>query len=96
MRYRLEKDHLSLIGRVRLPASKSISNRLLILNSLAEKPVTIRNLSESDDTQVMLRALALPSEVIDVGHAGTVMRFITALLSLREGIDILSGSERFL
>jgi len=42
----------------------------------------------------MLRSLALPSEVIDVGHAGTVMRFLTAFLSIREGNHILTGSER--
>jgi 3-phosphoshikimate 1-carboxyvinyltransferase len=94
MRYRLEKDHLDLIGRVRLPASKSISNRLLILNALAEKPGTIRNLSESDDTQVLLRALEQPSALIDIGHAGTAMRFLTAFLSIREGKHILTGSER--
>ena len=94
MRHRLEKDHLDLIGRVRLPASKSISNRLLILNALAEKPGTIRNLSESDDTQVLLYAMEQPSEVIDIGHAGTAMRFLTAFLSIREGKHILTGSER--
>ena len=94
MRYRLEKDHLDLIGRVRLPASKSISNRLLILNALAEKPGTIRNLSESDDTQVLLYAMEQASEVIDIGHAGTAMRFLTAFLSIREGKRILTGSER--
>ena len=94
MRYRLEKDHLNLIGRVRLPASKSISNRLLILNAIAEKPGSIKNLSESDDTQVMLRALDLPLEEIDIGHAGTAMRFLTAFLSIREGNHILTGSER--
>jgi 3-phosphoshikimate 1-carboxyvinyltransferase len=94
MRYRLEKDHSNLTGRVGLPASKSISNRLLILNALADKPGTIRNLSESDDTQVLLRALDLPAEVIDIGHAGTAMRFLTAYLSIREGKHILTGSER--
>lgn len=94
MRYRLEKDELNLIGRVRLPASKSISNRLLILNAIAEKPGTIRNLSESDDTKVLLRALDNPSEVINIGHAGTAMRFLTAFLAVREGDHILTGSER--
>jgi len=94
MRYRLEKDHLNLVGRVKLPASKSISNRLLILNALSEKQGTIRNLSESDDTQVLLQALDNPSEVIDIGHAGTAMRFLTAFLSIREGNHILTGSER--
>lgn len=94
MRYRLEKDHLNLVGRVKLPASKSISNRLLILNALAKKPGTIRNLSESDDTQVLLQALDNPSELIDIGHAGTAMRFLTAFLSIREDNHILTGSER--
>ncbi len=94
MRYRLEKDHLDLAGRISLPASKSISNRLLILNALAEKPGTIKNLSESDDTQVLLHALERPSEMIDIGHAGTAMRFLTAFLSIRKGEHILTGSER--
>ncbi len=94
MRYRLEKDHMDLIGRIRLPASKSISNRLLILNALAKTPGTIRNLSESDDTKVLMHALDQPSEVIDIGHAGTAMRFLTAFLSIREGNHILTGSER--
>ena len=94
MRYRLEKDHWDLNGRIRLPASKSISNRLLILNALAEPPGNIGNLSESDDTQVLLHALNEPAEVIDIGHAGTAMRFLTALLSIREGNHILTGSKR--
>ncbi len=94
MRYRLEKDHPELLGRVRLPASKSISNRLLILNALAKPPGTLSNLSESDDTQVLLNALEGSEEVIDIGHAGTAMRFLTALLSIREGYHILTGSER--
>jgi 3-phosphoshikimate 1-carboxyvinyltransferase len=94
MRYRLEKDHLDLTGRIRLPASKSISNRLLILNALAKTPGTMRNLSESDDTKVLMHALDQPSELIDIGHAGTAMRFLTAFLSIREGNHILTGSER--
>jgi 3-phosphoshikimate 1-carboxyvinyltransferase len=94
MRYRLEKDHLDLTGRIRLPASKSISNRLLILNALAKTPGTMRNLSESDDTKVLMHALDQPSEMIDIGHAGTAMRFLTAFLSIREGNHILTGSAR--
>lgn len=94
MRYLLEKDELNLIGRVRLPASKSISNRLLILNAIAEKPGTIRNLSESEDTKVLLHALDHPSEVINIGHAGTAMRFLTAFLAVRKGKHVLTGSER--
>ena len=94
MRYRLDTDQLNLFGKVKLPASKSISNRLLILNALAEKPGSIGNLSESDDTQVLKHGLDLSSNEIDIGHAGTAMRFLTAFLSIREGKHILTGSER--
>ena len=94
MQYRLETDYLNLFGKVKLPASKSISNRLLILNALAKSPGTLVNLSESDDTQVLLRALDQPSDRVDIGHAGTAKRFLTAFLSIREGNHFLTGSER--
>lgn len=94
MRYQLEKNHLDLIGMVTLPASKSISNRLLILNKLAHKPGTLSKLSDSDDTQVLMQALDSPSEEIDIGHAGTAMRFLTAFLSIQKGSYILTGSDR--
>jgi 3-phosphoshikimate 1-carboxyvinyltransferase len=94
MRYILEKEHPELIGKVRLPASKSISNRLLILNALARTRSTLSNLSDSMDTQVLLQALDHPTEKIDIGHAGTAMRFLTAFLSIREGEHTLTGSDR--
>ena len=94
MLYRLGKDHLALVGRVRLPASKSISNRLLILNALAPSRGSLVNLSDSDDTQVLLQALEGSSQVIDIGHAGTAMRFLTAYLSIKTGTFVLTGSER--
>ena len=94
MVYRLEKDHPNLVGKVRLPASKSISNRLLILNALASPHGILENLSDSDDTQVLLHALESSSDVIDIGHAGTAMRFLTAYLSITEGTYILTGSDR--
>ncbi len=81
-------------GRIVLPASKSISNRLLIVNALAFSPYKVKNLSDSDDTQVLGTILQSNDSVFDVGHAGTAMRFLTAYLSKLAGEWILTGSER--
>lgn len=79
---------------VSLPASKSISNRLLILNALCETPCQIDNLSDSDDTKVMVEALQGDLKHIDIGAAGTAMRFLTAYLTLQPGVHEITGSER--
>ncbi|MDR0427820.1 MAG: 3-phosphoshikimate 1-carboxyvinyltransferase [Dysgonamonadaceae bacterium] len=80
---------------IQLPASKSISNRVLILNALAGSNYTIENLSDSDDTKVLVNALKFSSgKHIDIGAAGTSMRFLTAFLSLKEGERVITGSER--
>jgi len=79
---------------VRLPASKSISNRALILNALSERPCAVDNLSACDDTDVMQRALQSGSPDIDVRAAGTAMRFLTACLSCGEGVHRLTGTDR--
>ena len=81
-------------GAIRLPASKSISNRVLILNSLCRKSTKIRNLAVCDDTDVMIKALHPKNNTIDVGAAGTAMRFLTAYLAINEGQWILTGSQR--
>ncbi len=81
-------------GAVRLPASKSISNRALILNALGGNPLPVKNLSDSDDTRVMIRAFSSGKSTIDVGAAGTSMRFLTAYLAQAEGEWTLTGSER--
>lgn len=94
MRYRLDKDSKILSGSITLPASKSISNRLLILNALASEKGVLKNLSESDDTMVMEKALESGEGCIDIGHAGTAMRFLTAYLSIRPGRFTLTGSGR--
>lgn len=81
-------------ARVALPASKSISNRALILHALSggvQRPV---NLSDCDDTEVMIRALEHDSTEIDIHAAGTAMRFLTAYLSTRSGSRLLTGSAR--
>ena len=81
-----------------IPASKSISNRLLILQYLYPS-LKINNLSTAKDTRVLQEALQQIREnehsEINIGHAGTAMRFLTALLSTLEGKTfVLDGSER--
>jgi len=87
----------SIHAEIRLPASKSISNRILILNALSKSKYPIENLSDSDDTQVLAKALLslqTGNMVFDIGAAGTSMRFLTAYLAQHEGAWIITGSER--
>ena len=77
-----------------LPSSKSISNRALVLNALAGSAELPRNVSDCDDTKVMLRWLRERPQVVDIGAAGTAMRFSTALLAVGEGVHTITGTER--
>lgn len=80
---------------IQLPSSKSISNRVLIIHALCRhEAVMPQNLSDCDDTRVMIRALQHDSEVIDILAAGTAMRFLTAYLSVTPGTRILTGTQR--
>jgi 3-phosphoshikimate 1-carboxyvinyltransferase len=80
---------------IQLPTSKSLSNRAIILRALSNGNFPIENLSNSDDTKVMLKALGAKGEhVIDIGAAGTSMRFLTAYFAQCEGNRIITGSER--
>lgn len=81
-------------GIIKLNGSKSISNRALIIRSLSKNDFALENLSSSNDVIVMLKALKFHDEAIDVHHAGTSMRFLTALTANKEGNWTLSGSER--
>lgn len=81
-------------GQVCLPASKSISNRVLIINALADSGVAVENLSDCDDTRSMLQVLSSDDNYFDIGHAGTAMRFLTAFLSRIIGKWEITGSER--
>lgn len=94
MKYKLRKPDLSLKTSIVLPASKSISNRLLIIQALGGFGDTIQNLSESDDTRYMVHALNSKEKIIDIGHAGTTMRFLTAYYSCQAGNVQLTGSSR--
>ena len=83
--------------KIRLPASKSISNRMLILNALSQSAYPIENLSDSDDTKVLANALLSMQSgntAFDVGAAGTSMRFLTAYLAQSEGLWTITGSDR--
>jgi 3-phosphoshikimate 1-carboxyvinyltransferase len=89
------KDPKRLQATIKLPASKSISNRALIIYALTGSDVLPENLSDCDDTEVIIEALRSMPEVIDIKAAGTAMRFMTAFLSTTEhGEHVLTGTER--
>ena len=94
MQYVITKADKTIKGEVTLPSSKSISNRILIINSLSYSPYLIENLSDSDDTKVMEDVLNSNTNHFNIGHAGTAMRFLTAFLSKIAGEWTITGSER--
>lgn len=83
-------------GEIDLPASKSISNRVLLLNALCATPGKLSNLAQCDDTDAVLSALAQSdASEVNIGAAGTAMRFLTAYFSTREGREVvIDGTER--
>lgn len=94
MQYTISSSIKKLQGEITLPASKSISNRVLIINALAYSPFPVESLSDSDDTIVMQQVLNSNTNKFDIGHAGTAMRFLTAFLSKVVGEWEITGSER--
>ena len=81
-------------GKINLPASKSESNRALIINALMNNQSTLFNVSEARDSQTMLRLLSSDEHILDVIDAGTTMRFLTAFLSVTGKDKILTGTPR--
>lgn len=81
-------------GKINLTASKSISNRVLIIQALCAEKFNINNLATAKDTVTLNKLLSDSFDEYNVGHAGTVMRFMTAFLALKEGEHIITGSER--
>ena len=77
---------------IQLPSSKSICNRALIINALAKGNCHPENLSDCDDTRVMIQALQHMPSIIDIMAAGTAMRFLTAFLAV--GAHIITGTQR--
>ena len=91
---KLEKSRLIGNKTVQISGSKSISNRLLILESLFDT-IKIGNLSNSQDTQLLKKALSEVKDIVDIHHAGTAMRFLTSYYAIREGkTTVLTGSGR--
>ena len=79
---------------IQITGSKSESNRLLLLKALYPN-IQIENLSNSDDSEYMLKGLKIEQGTVDIHHAGTAMRFLTAFFASRENTDvILTGSDR--
>jgi 3-phosphoshikimate 1-carboxyvinyltransferase len=79
---------------VSLPSSKSICNRALILHALAHSTQKLENLSDCDDTTVMIQALQNMPETINIMAAGTAMRFLSAYLAVTPGTHTITGTER--
>ncbi len=81
-------------GDIRLPYSKSISNRVLLINKLSKSKILPENIAICDDSEMMRNALSTSSGVINTGAAGTATRFSLAYLSMTPGEYQLTGSER--
>jgi 3-phosphoshikimate 1-carboxyvinyltransferase len=94
MTLKLNKSNLNQKSTIQITGSKSESNRLLLLQALYPN-LKIDNISNSDDSEVMQEALLFQSHIIDIHHAGTAMRFLTAYFSIQEDREvILTGSSR--
>ena len=94
MNYQIDAPGSAIRTTVKLPASKSISNRALILNALSYSAYDVENLSDCDDTNLMVKALNSNDRDFNVGAAGTTMRFLTAFLSKVVGEWTITGTER--
>ena len=95
MNYKISHPTKEVVCEITLPSSKSISNRLLIIQALCKENFTIENLSNSDDAKVLKKALNSTEKTIDIGAAGTSFRFLTAYLATLNNQEfLLTGSER--
>jgi 3-phosphoshikimate 1-carboxyvinyltransferase len=94
MKILLKHSEVNLKSEISITGSKSETNRLLLLQALYPN-ITLENTSKSDDSIVMLQALQSNSSEIDIHHAGTAMRFLTAFFAMQENREIvLTGSSR--
>ncbi|MFV8270794.1 3-phosphoshikimate 1-carboxyvinyltransferase [Flavobacterium sp. GT2N3] len=90
----LQTSHSNLQAQIAVTGSKSETNRLLLLQALFPN-ITLSNTSNSDDSEVMQKALKGREEIVDIHHAGTAMRFLTAFFAVNEGREVvLTGSQR--
>lgn len=94
MKLQISHNGGALQGKIKITGSKSESNRMLILKAIYPN-ITLENLSNSDDSEVMQKALKINSGTVDIHHAGTAMRFLTAYYASKPGCEvILTGSDR--
>ena len=92
--FKISKEFQDIQGSVSISGSKSESNRLILLRAYTYY-FKIFNLSDSDDTQLMLSAIESDKKEISIGHAGTAMRFLTSYYSsISENSKVLTGSNR--
>ena len=90
----LQTSHANLQANIAVTGSKSETNRLLLLQALFSN-ITLANTSNSDDSEVMQKALNGNDSIVDIHHAGTAMRFLTAYFAVNEGREVvLTGSQR--
>ena len=94
MYLQLNKSKINPFTSLTITGSKSESNRLLLLKALFNS-LELQNVSNSDDSQYMVEALSTESDTVNVHHAGTAMRFLTAYFATIEGkTTLLTGSQR--
>lgn len=94
MNITLHKSEIAKQSSIQITGSKSESNRLLLLQALYPM-LTLENVSNSDDSNLMQKALRSNTEIVDIHHAGTAMRFLTAFFAIQEGREVmLTGSKR--
>ncbi len=97
---KISKPDRTLSGTVTLNSSKSESNRALLIQALCKFPLKLNNLSQANDTKILVRLLRQCAEsssensTYDAGNAGTVLRFLTAYFSVLPGMRILTGDQR--
>ncbi|RTY75939.1 3-phosphoshikimate 1-carboxyvinyltransferase [Flavobacterium sp. LS1R10] len=90
----LQTSQSNLQAQIAVTGSKSETNRLLLLQALFPN-ITLANTSNSDDSEVMQKALLGNEEIVDIHHAGTAMRFLTAYFAVNESREVvLTGSQR--
>ncbi|WP_259288407.1 3-phosphoshikimate 1-carboxyvinyltransferase [Candidatus Karelsulcia muelleri] len=91
----ISKNNFYINGNVKITGSKSESNRFLILKALYPDIIELENISNSDDTLILKKALFSKKKLINIKHSGTAMRFLTAFFSIKENREvILTGSYR--
>src|SRR5437016_4210263 len=94
MFYSISIPEKKIEGEIPLTASKSISNRLLMIQAISGKKFMIDNLASAGDTVLLKKILSANENTIDAENSGTVFRFLTAYLSQQPGEWILTGSSQ--